>query len=317
MNLFKTVGLYFLAFLVVAVDIVYFLSLSMSDGRLGQIDKALWNLGVEYFCSLGMQATPDFKVPVIDRELDHALHFAVQLKDVAHNISTLLHFPVRSFGRLICSELPDMIAAAQEARIAQADAKTKTIVAQIEKTVLRSPIAGVVTKAEGSAGEIVQSGALLVSVLSEQLFEIEANVPESDIGLVQRANKAHVSFDAFSGSVFIGAVALIDPAETVIDGVVNFTINVLLDYPDARFKSGLTADIDIETARRDDVLVIPQAALAEEDDGEFVYKATNGGVVSVPIKIGMRGTDGLVEVAEGLSEGDSIIAVSRMYDDGR
>ena len=207
--------------------------------------------------------------------------------------------------------------AAQEARIAQADAKTKTIVAQIEKTVLRSPIAGVVTKAEGSAGEIVQSGALLVSVLSEQLFEIEANVPESDIGLVQRANKAHVSFDAFSGSVFIGAVALIDPAETVIDGVVNFTINVLLDYPDARFKSGLTADIDIETARRDDVLVIPQAALAEEDDGEFVYKATNGGVVSVPIKIGMRGTDGLVEVAEGLSEGDSIIAVSRMYDDGR
>ena len=119
MNLFKTVGLYFLAFLVVAVYIVYFLSLSMSDGRLGQIDKALWNLGVEYFCSLGMQATPDFKVPVIDRELDHALHFAVQLKDVAHNISTLLHFPVRSFGRLICSELPDMIAAAQEARILQ------------------------------------------------------------------------------------------------------------------------------------------------------------------------------------------------------
>ena len=90
----------------------------MGDGRSGLIDQAIWNLGVEYFCSLGMQTTPDFKVPVTDRKIDHALHFAFQLEGVAHNISTLLHFPVRSFG-LICSELPDMIAAAQEALILQ------------------------------------------------------------------------------------------------------------------------------------------------------------------------------------------------------
>lgn len=207
---------------------------------------------------------------------------------------------------------PETIAA-QEARVAQADAKTKTIEAQIEQTVLRSPIAGVVTKAESKVGEIVQSSALLVSVLSEQLFEIEANIPESDIGLVRRNNKANVSFDAFSDSVLSGTVASIDPAETVIDGVVNFKITIFLDYPDERFKSGLTADVDIETERKDGVLVIPQSSLAEDANTVSVYKATNGGVALIPVEVGMRGTNGLVEVIGGLAEGDYVVAVSRMY----
>lgn len=207
---------------------------------------------------------------------------------------------------------PEVIAA-QEARVAQAEAKTKTIEAQIEQTVLRSPIAGVVTKAEGKMGEIVQSGALLVSVLSEQLFEIEANVPESDIGLVRREHKANVSFDAFAESVLSGTVAFIDPAETVIDGVVNFKITIFLDHPDERFKSGLTADVDIETERKDGVLVIPQSSLVEEADAVFVYKTINGDVALIPVEVGMRGINGLIEVLGGLAEGDHVAAVSRMY----
>ncbi|TSC52425.1 MAG: FeeC [Parcubacteria group bacterium LiPW_41] len=199
--------------------------------------------------------------------------------------------------------------AAQEAQVKQAEASIALIRAQIAKATLISPIKGVVTKQDAKAGEIVAPNISLVSVISDKNLEIEANIPEVDIGSVIVGNIVHITLDAFPNEEFLGKVVYIDPAETVKDGVVNFKVTILFDESNERVRSGFTANLNIETKRKENVLVIPQFAVVENDSGAFVKKWENKKIVETSVVLGVRDNDGNVEVVSGLSEGDVIVNV--------
>ena len=146
----------------------------------------------------------------------------------------------------------------------------------------------------------------LVTVLDIGNLEVEANVPEVDIGRVGINNKVGITLDAFSGEIFVGSVSYIDPAETIVDGVVNFKIAVKFKVKDKRFKSGLTANLRIKTIEKEAVLTLPQFAIIENDAGTFVNRSVGKILVQTPIQTGIRGVDGYVEVVGGLSEGDLV-----------
>ena len=101
-------------------------------------------------------------------------------------------------------------------------------------------------------------------------------------------------------------MASIDPAETIIDGVVNFKIKIAFDAPDPLVKSGLTANLMIETKIKADALTLPQFAIQETDQGSFVKKIENGTATQVPIAVGIRSKDGTIEILTGVAEGDSV-----------
>ncbi len=203
---------------------------------------------------------------------------------------------------------PEQIAA-QAAELKQAEAKVAAVQAQIAKSVLRSPINGTVAKQDAKAGEIAAPNVVLVAVISESNLEIEVNVPEVDIGKIQRANPVRITLDAFPGENFTGRVSYIDPAETIVDGVVNFKVTVLFDQADSRFKSGLTANLDIETHKKENVLILPQFTIIENDEGTFVRKIDGNDTREVAVKIGVRGQDGNAEILEGLGKGDRVLNV--------
>ncbi len=196
----------------------------------------------------------------------------------------------------------------QEARAGQAQAKVELQQAILAKTTLRSPLAGVVTKQDGKLGQTVAINTPVVSVISENNLEIEANVPEIDIGNVQIGNPVRITIDAFPNEEFNGKVAFIDPAETIVDGVVNFQVKVTFDREDTRFKSGLTSNLTIQTLEKPGVLLLPQFAILETEGETTVQKIIKEEIVEIPIKVGIRGRNGMAEVISGLSEGDQVVS---------
>ncbi len=196
--------------------------------------------------------------------------------------------------------------ASQESVVKQARAQLAGINIDINRTYLRSPIYGLVTKQDAKVGEVAGANQPLVTVLDIGNLEVEANVPEVDIGRVGINNKVGITLDAFSGEIFVGSVSYIDPAETIVDGVVNFKIAVKFKVKDKRFKSGLTANLRIKTIEKEAVLTLPQFAIIENDAGTFVNRSVGKILVQTPIQTGIRGVDGYVEVVGGLSEGDLV-----------
>lgn len=204
---------------------------------------------------------------------------------------------------------PDEIAA-QQALVKQAEAQEQSIRVQIAKSTLRSPINGIVTRQDAKSGQIASPNVTLVSVISEKTLEIEANVPEVDVGRVAAGNEVTITLDAFPGETFSGRVTYVDPGETIIDGVVNFKVKVVFDLQDPRIKTGLTANLTIETLKKSNVVVIPQFAVIENDEGTFVRKVVGGKATeNEPVKLGIRGQDGQVEVVSGVASGDLLVNI--------
>lgn len=204
---------------------------------------------------------------------------------------------------------PEAIAT-QEAYVRQAEANLDPIRVEISKGTIRAPFAGVVTNVDVDPGEIIGANTPAVSVLGNQGLEIKANVPEIDIGKIGVGNPVTITVDAFPGETFKGKVVFIDPAETVIDGVVNFEITIIFDTDDSRMKSGLTANLIIEAKKKENVIFIPQYAIISRDGKNYVQKVQGKDIVETEIKLGLKGTNGSSEVVSGLSAGDSVVTTA-------
>lgn len=179
---------------------------------------------------------------------------------------------------------------------------------------LVSPIDGIVTFIYGTVGENISlSETALSAFLAIQADElmVEANIPETDISKINVGDKVIMTIDAFDFTEkFEGTIAYIDRAETIIQGVVYYQIKTSFDLEDDRLKSGMTTNLEITTAEKEDVLVIPARAINYEDSTRYVQVLKNGSPEKVVIATGLE-SDQLVEVTSGLEEGDQIITFVR------
>ncbi|MDO8536954.1 MAG: efflux RND transporter periplasmic adaptor subunit [bacterium] len=198
---------------------------------------------------------------------------------------------------------------AQEAAVAQTKASAAVTQAQLNQTAIRSPMSGTVTRQDAKVGQIATANNTLISVISADNLEVNANIPEVDIGKIAIADNVYITLDAFPGELFAGKVVKIDPAETVVDGVVNFKVTINFDSLDSRVKSGLTANLRIETKKKIDVLILPQIAILQNDQGTFVNKYENGEVKEMRVELGVRDESGNVEIVSGVIEGDQVMNV--------
>lgn len=200
--------------------------------------------------------------------------------------------------------------ASARARVSQASADYQGAAANFNKTILRSPIAGIITKVDAKTGQFIASSQAALSVISEADYEIEANVPEVDIAKITLAKTADVTLDAYGDDVvFKASVSKIDPAETVVEGVATYKITLQFSQKDERIKSGMTANLDILIDQHNDVIAVPARAVSSHDGKKFVkiLKDTKTPPQEVEVETGLRGSDGNLEITKGLSVGQTII----------
>jgi len=190
----------------------------------------------------------------------------------------------------------------------QARKALNTITEQMKENVIYSPIEGRISKFDARVGEVISAGKIVARVVKEGEYQIEARVPESDIAKVALGMKANITFDSLSKSeIFDAYVMAIDPAATVVQDVVSYVVTFRLAEFDGRLKEGMTANIDIETAKRNDILWVPFRTLAKEGGKTYAQlKKEDGTFEKVDVVTGLEGDEGTIEVKSGLQEGDVV-----------
>ncbi len=212
---------------------------------------------------------------------------------------------------------------AQEAAVAQAEANLKSqkallasawanvanTRAQIGKTVIKSPIDGIITKESITVGEIATANEPVISVIANAEFEIEAFVPEVDIAKIAVEDIAMVTLDAYGSDVeFMANVIATDLSETEIEGLATYRVRLQFTEKDERIRSGMTANVEVDTDKREDVLAVPQRAVVRDGSTKYVRTLKdNGDIEQKEVQTGLRGSDGLIEILSGLAEGDKVI----------
>ena len=199
----------------------------------------------------------------------------------------------------------------QKARVDQAYAAWQRALADLDEVTLKAPLAGVITKINYDLGEKTDLTKPVMSILGDSGLEIEVDIPESDIAKIELDQKVTITLDAYGDEVeFPGQVIFIDPAETVIQDVVYYRVKVTFINPAEEIKPGMTANIDIITAEKDNVLVVPARAV-KQNSIKYVNLLVGGKEVEQEVVTGLRGDGGLLEVVSGLKEGDEVITFKK------
>jgi len=196
-----------------------------------------------------------------------------------------------------------------QAQVSQAQASQGLIRNQINNNAIKAPIDGTITKKNYEVGEQFSSAKPVFSLLGVNNFEIEVDVSEADITKVAINDQTEITLDAFGEDVkFYGQVNFIEPAETVIQDVIYYKVKINFDGKDKDVKSGMTANANITTAKKDNVLIVPSRAIIEKNgSGKFARVLVLEQVKEAPVTIGLRGDNGLVEILSGLNENDIVI----------
>ena len=161
-------------------------------------------------------------------------------------------------------------------------------------------------------GENVVANQDVLGIISDG-FSIKVDISEADISKVSVEDTVRITLDAYGDDVFFeGSVVDIEPAQTEISGVVYYNITILFDgEADAyEIRSGMTANVDILTDRKENVLVVPRRAVLTQDGKKIVRVVTDtekGIFEERDVETGLSGDDGLVEIVSGVEEGEEIV----------
>jgi HlyD family secretion protein len=160
------------------------------------------------------------------------------------------------------------VASAQSTR-AQVEAAMAAVAqdrANLEFSVVRSPVSGVVISRDIDIGQTVaasfQTPTLFKIAADLTKMQIEAAVAESDIGRVREGQEVSFTVDAYGNRRFRGRVAQIRLDPQVQQNVVTFTVVITVDNPDGALLPGMTATATFRVADYRDALLVPNAALS-------------------------------------------------------
>ncbi len=158
-------------------------------------------------------------------------------------------------------------------------ATTKQLEARVDKQrdVLRkskivAPMEGIVTFVDCEVGEIAQAqtaftqGKTLMTISNLDIFEVEVEVDETEVAKIDQNQPAKIALDAFPDTTFTGSVVEIGNTAILTgtgtqDQSTNFKVKVVFQETHSKIRPGMSATVDITTAKRDLALAIPYSAV--------------------------------------------------------
>ncbi|MBX3123085.1 MAG: efflux RND transporter periplasmic adaptor subunit [Nitrospira sp.] len=206
-----------------------------------------------------------------------------------------------------------------DAQVDQAKATLASAELDLGYTTIFSPVNGTVVSRNVEEGQTVvasfQTPTLFVLAQDLTHMQVIANVSESDIGGVTEGKSADFRVDAYPRESFHGIVTQVRNAPVSIQNVVTYDVIISVDNPDLKLKPGMTANITIVTARNEDALRAPNAALRFRMPGVAVDRKTpqlwvldaSGHVRSVPVSLGIADSLYTDITSSDVHEGESAI----------
>ena len=233
-------------------------------------------------------------------------------------------------------------AQAQSARaqIAQSMAELESARLDLSRTRIIAPTSGVVIDKLVEPGTTVaanfQTPNLFTIAADTSRMQVEASVDEADIGQVEERQDVRFTVDSYPDAEFVAKVQQIRQSATQNGNAVSYLVILDVDNSDGRLLTGMTANVEIITGAKTDVLRVPVASTRflpreqdrssgpdddEEDSdakqafvwvpGEDPYQPSR-----IRVKLGLEGEE-YVEITEGLEEGQAVLVRSKsLNDDG-
>ncbi len=236
---------------------------------------------------------------------------------------------------------------ASKSRYDQSMASYRQVKSSAERTIVYSPIDGVVTKLSVEKGEKVvgvaqMAGTELMTVSDLNVMNAEVEVDENDIVMIHKGDTAKVEIDAIPDMIYKGVVVEIGHSAIVNqlgtqDQVTNFQVKIRLIDKEPKLRPGMSCNVEIASETKNNVLAVPLQAVTlrdsvpksafnnsnqnikvkksdEDADKEkkkrppsVVFVKNDGACKLVPVKTGIS-DDGFIEITDGLKEGEEIIS---------
>lgn len=198
----------------------------------------------------------------------------------------------------------------------------------VAETVITAPMDGTVVGEPKSVGTMAVQGnnnpTVIMYIADTSQKQILAKVDETDIGQIQVGQTATFTVDTYMDRTFTARVSKISQTDTdntwnttgtssttsssssSSGSVIYYYVTLDVDDPDDELLIGMTARVDINTAEKENTLVVPIAALKTNDQGSYVLRITGSGQTeSVPVTTGIY-SDEFVEILSGLDVGDKV-----------
>jgi len=244
----------------------------------------------------------------------------------------------------------------QQVAYEQAQLNMQDLADQVNELVVKAPVDGVVSGLEAKEGDDIGTSGTsgtsskstssqstsgsstsssttssstgsttsLGKIINNTQMEVSFPVDEVDIAKVKIDQNANISVDALPDQVFQGKVTEIAEEGTVTNNVSSFEVTILLDNQESLLKSGMTANVTIVVAKKDNVVLIPIEALQERGKRKFVIDPTQPVQAQgqgqrqnmKPVTVGLT-NESYAEIVEGLKEGDKVLLPGQQTSTGR
>ena len=212
--------------------------------------------------------------------------------------------------------------ALNKAQVEQAEASLQSAETELRYTKIISPVDGIVVSKAVEVGQTVAASFQTPTLfnVAEDLtkMQIEASVVEADIAKVKEGQVVEFSVDSFPDEIFYGIVTQVRNEAITTSNVVTYEVIIEIDNRDLRLKPGMTANVEVITAQKENVLLVPNKALrfTYDDGGSAVKKRykdrglwilEDGKPVRVSILTGVYDNEFTEVSGAELKEGEEVI----------
>ena len=198
--------------------------------------------------------------------------------------------------------------AGAEAEVAQAKINLEDAQAAFESAAITAPFAGVVTAVYYSEGEFATGPVL--EIVDDATLEVILEVDEVDVGSLQLGQPAVITLETWPDDKIDSEITLIAPGAKTSPGssLIIYEVHLSLGETSLPVLVGMTANADLITDEKQDVLLVPNQAInADRSKGTYaVNLLVDGEIQEIPITIGMRDNQN-TEVTSGLKPGDVLV----------
>ncbi|MFO7900389.1 MAG: efflux RND transporter periplasmic adaptor subunit [Planctomycetota bacterium] len=190
-------------------------------------------------------------------------------------------------------------------RVGQARATLHKVRLRYQDATIQAPISGVVSEKYVGEGSYVNPSTPLAKIIDIEHVEARGAAAGKYFPLLQPGRtKAGIHVDAYPEHPFSGVVDRVQPELDPVTRTVRITIRVA--NRDGKLKPGMFARMEVLIRRRENVTVVPDAALVSTGDGHHAFVVNDGKVQVRAVRIGMEQAD-RNEVLEGLSPGETVV----------
>lgn len=197
-----------------------------------------------------------------------------------------------------------------KASLAQAQAAFDTVNSQMENTIIRAEISGVIGMRNASIGNMVSPGTPVISVVDPSGLFIELSVSDNVVRRLSKGTKVEVEIGALGSEPVEGTVTAVAPAADKM--TLLYPVKISIGNKKGILKSGMFASVNILLESSNDTFSVPINTVCEDDGGSYVFVVEDNKAVKKYVTTGLF-NDTHIEIKEGISEGETVVVKGQSF----